>query len=546
MDSKLLILCLSLVLATIINIIFKRFKISHIIGYILTGAIIANIFDLRPMSSSVTFEVISEFGIVFLMFSIGLEITFDRLKRMKNTLIIDGFFQIFLSSLVVYLLCVYAFSLKSTEAIIISLAFSLSSTAIVLSFLKQSKEIYAAYGRKSTAILIFQDLAVIPILLMIGFLSKPDISISQVLLETTISAVIVLALLLILGRRIMNWLLQFSARSKLEELFIASVLSIIIAASLLAHKMGFTYSLGAFIAGMIIAETKYHYKVEADIAPFKDLLLGIFFFSVGMKINFVFFLYNFFYILGVLLIVMLLKGLFIYLLLRINSTKVTSLKSALILSEIGEFAFGVFTLAQNDHLISQDLSQFLVLVVVLSLVITPFLVTNINQISAKIIKEKILINDKIQKLSLQNHIIVCGFGIIGELAAQELKTRGLEYVIISNNIRQVKSGLRKKEKIYFGNISKIPVLEALNIKEAAAVLVTLENEDKKRIICEEILQYNPFINLIVKIANLREKELLSDLPIHSLIDGKEEIAKMLVNETSRCDLSASLLGLKND
>ncbi len=542
MDSKLLILCLSLVLAIIINIIFKRFKISHIIGYILTGAIIANIFDLGAVSSSATFGVISEFGIVFLMFSIGLEITFDRLKKMKNTLIVDGFFQIFLSSLIVYLLCIYAFSLKSTEAIIISLAFSLSSTAIVLSFLKQSKEIYATYGRKSTAILIFQDLAAIPILLLIGFLAKPDVSISQVLLETTISAVIVLALLLILGRRIMNWLLQFSARSNLEELFIASVLSIIIAASLLAHKMGFTYSLGAFIAGMIIAETKYHYKVEADIAPFKDLLLGIFFFSVGMKINFVFFMHNFFYILGVLLVVMLLKGLIIYFLLRINSTKITSLKSALILSEIGEFAFGVFTLAQNDHLISQDLSQFLVLVVVLSLVITPFLVSNINQISAKIIKEKILINEKIQKLSLQNHIIVCGFGIIGELVAKELKSRGLKYVIITNNIKQVKSGLRKKENIYFGNISKIPVLEALNIKEAASVLVTIENEDKKRIICEEILQYNPFINLIVKIGNLREKELLSDLPIHSLIDGKEEIAKMLVDETSRCDVSASSIG----
>lgn len=166
---------------------------------------------------------------------------------------------------------------------IIALAFSLSSTAIVLSYLKQSKDIYTPYGEKSTAILVFQDLAVIPILLLITFLSTSGSSIEAILLKTFVSALLIILFMFTIGKKIMGYLLQLSSNTRLEELFLASVLSIVLGASILAHELGFTYSLGAFIAGMIIAETKYHIKVESDIASYKDLLLGTFSFQLVLK-----------------------------------------------------------------------------------------------------------------------------------------------------------------------------------------------------------------------------------------------------------------------
>ncbi len=203
-------------------------------------------------------------------------------------------------------------------------------------------------------ILIYQDLAVIPILLLIGFLSVGTDNIASVLLQTTVSAAVIVGLLFVVGKQVMTWLLHFSSSSNVDELFMGSVLLIVVGASLAVHAFGFTYSLGAFIAGMIIAETHYHHKVEADIAPFKDLLLGTFFVTVGMKIDLLFLGEHIVEILGILIALLVLKALIIFGIVRIYSKAKVAFKTAIALSQVGEFSFAIFALAGNEGIMDPE------------------------------------------------------------------------------------------------------------------------------------------------------------------------------------------------
>lgn len=219
METTLLIIFLSLAISTILNIILKKLSMSHIIGYIVTGTIITYTFDLNGSSDLHILELIAEFGIVFLMFTIGLEMPIGKLKKMKEILFVNGFVQVGMSSLIIFLISKYLFSLNTTSSLIIALAFSLSSTAIVLTYLKQSKDIHTPYGEKSTAILVFQDLAVIPILLLISFLSNDTLSLNEILVNTFVSALLIIVFMFTIGKKILNWFLQFSSKTRIEELF---------------------------------------------------------------------------------------------------------------------------------------------------------------------------------------------------------------------------------------------------------------------------------------------------------------------------------------
>jgi len=529
---------IALGISVILNLVLKKLGISQIIGYIITGTIIVYLFDLRHMTDSHTLELVGEFGIVFLMFTIGLEISLQKLNTMKMDVFGNGLMQVTITAVLFYLISHYVFNVPNVASVIIALAFALSSTAVVLTFLKQSKEIHLPYGQRSMGILIFQDIAVIPILLLIGFLSVEDASVSEILFQTTWSAVLLVGLLFTVGKRVMTWLLHFSANSMEEELFMGSVLVIVFSASMAAHMAGFTYSLGAFVAGMIIAETKYHHKVETDIAPFKDLLLGTFFVTVGMKIDLLYFSEHLVNIVGILILVLVAKMLLIFMIMRLTSTPRTSLKTALALSQVGEFSFAVFALASSSKLMDEELVQFLVLVVVLSMIITPFMITKIGAITDKIFKE----SQTLGKVTLtkkggrKDHVVVCGYSVVGRFVVDKLHNRGAKYVIVDYSMKHVRQGLGKNEEIYWADISKPAILDALEVEQAAAVIVTLENLEKKRAICEAVLTYAPKVNLIVKVSSLEEKEALVDLPIHVIVDGKREVAKVLVEEAMSCNL----------
>lgn len=537
MEYTLLYIIMALGISIVINIFLRRLGISQIIGYIFTGTIIAYAFDLRAVSNSHILGLVGEFGIVFLMFTIGLEISLAKMGTMKKEIFGNGLMQVGLTTAVVYIVSYHLYNLDVKSSLIISLAFALSSTAVVLSHLKSSKEIYTPYGQKATGILIFQDIAVIPILILMTVLTNEgNESIYVILQDTFLSAIFVFGLLFIAGKKLMTWLLHFSSSSKLDELFMGSVLFIVVSASLLAHYMGFSYSLGAFVAGMIIAETKYHHKVESDIAPFKDLLLGTFFVVVGMKIDIALFIENLGLVIGLFFIVLALKTAIMYVLLRFTSSKTTALKTALALSQVGEFSFVIFAVASAGGLLDDSLAQFLVLVVIFSMVVTPFFITRINEIVEFFIKEKDTVTDISFLTTKKNHVVVCGYSIIGKFVAMQLDELDAPYVIIDNSHKHVEEAFLDGREVYLGDMSKLAILNALHVEDAAAVIVTLDNLEKKRLICETVLQHTKNVNLIVKVVSLEEKEALADLDVTVIVDGKLEVARVLVERMLTCQL----------
>ncbi|MBD3797154.1 MAG: cation:proton antiporter [Campylobacterales bacterium] len=537
MENTLLYIILALGISIVLNIFLKKIGISQIIGYILTGTIIVYAFDLRSASHSHELELAGEFGIVFLMFTIGLEISLAKMNSLRKEIFGNGLLQVGLTSAIFYPIGHYVFKLDSTSSLMIALAFSLSSTAVVLSYLKSSKEIHRPYGQKATGILIFQDIAVIPILILIGFLTtEGDEDITTILLHTFSSALIVVGLLFIVGKRLVSWLLHFSASSELDELFMGSVLFIVIGASLFAAYMGFTYSLGAFVVGMIIAETKYHHRVEADIAPFKDLLLGTFFITVGMKIDLGFFFDHIMTIVLIFLLVFVLKSIITFLVLKLSSTTSKSLKAALSLSQVGEFSFVIFALATSGGLLDEQLSMFLVLIVIFSMMITPFFISKISPFVNTFIREKVIQTDFSTIAGKQNHVIVCGYGVVGKFVAQELEKMGADFIVIDNSNKNVIKALKHGREAYLGDASKTTILDAINIEKAAAIIITLDNADKKYTICEAVLTHSKDANVIVKVSSLEEHAKLAMLPITSVVDGKVEVAKVLVQKTMNCKL----------
>ncbi len=531
MDTILLYIVVTLGVATVLNILLKRIGMSQIIGYILTGTVIAYAFNIQHEDSH-SVELVGEFGIVFLMFTIGLEMSLATLKTMKKLVFFNGALQVGISGLIFYLFAFYLFDLGIKSSLIIGAALALSSTAVVLTYLKENRGIYAPYGRQSTGILIFQDIAVIPILIMIGFLSTGGDNLQLVLLQTLLSAVIVIGLLFVVGKKVVAWLLHFSADSKLDELFMGSVLVIVIGSSLLAHFAGFTYSLGAFVAGMIIAETKYLHKVEADIAPFKDLLLGLFFVTVGMKIDLIFFQKHFAEIIGLFIAILLIKGAVIHSIIGMGSKSVTGFKTAVTLAQVGEFSFAIFALATVDNLLNPKLTQILVLVVVLSLIATPFMLSKRRWLQNILFK-----NGEIEESDLsalrdrRDHIVVCGYGAIGKKVAKKLRDQQIKHVVVDYNYARIKQASSAGEEIYYGDMSKPAILHALNIEDAVSVIVTVESSEKKLLICEVLASYET--NIIVQVSSSQEKRMLYGLPISAIVNSNSEVAKILVTKSTK-------------
>jgi CPA2 family monovalent cation:H+ antiporter-2 len=306
-------------------------------------------------------------------------------------------------------------------------------------------------------------------------------------------------------------------------------MSILFGASILAHYLGFTYSLGAFIAGMIIAETKYHIKVESDIVSYKDLLLGTFFFSVGTKIDASFLISNIHYVFLIFIAVMLIKALVIYAIMRRKLNKSDSIKSALALCQVGEFSFAVFALASTDGLLENDTAKFLILVTTLSMILTPFIVNNIYKLASYFVVE-FYESDKITPINKKDHIVICGYSMLGRIIAMQLNEKGKPFVIISDNLKHVLLARKNGYMAYFGHIEKLPVLESLKVDEAQSIIVALSNLKEKRLICEAILNFKADSKLIVKIDSLDEKKELRDLNINQFVHSQLETAKLIVDK----------------
>jgi CPA2 family monovalent cation:H+ antiporter-2 len=527
-------------IALILNLILKKIHLPTIIGYILTGTIIAYGFDLHTAVDNHELREIAEFGVVFLMFTIGLEFSLNHLKKMKREVFFTGSLQIIITALFVFIISKFIIGFETQTSLIIGMALSLSSTAIVLKTFNETKEINKPYGRRVLGILIMQDIAVIPILLMISFFSMTENGGSLVftIAKTILAAIVLLSLLYFSGKYLLEPFLRYVSATKSDELFVASVLLLAVGSAYLAYYFGFSYSLGAFIAGMMISETKFKHQVEADLIPFRNILLGVFFITVGMQINFKIITDYILIILVLLPLVMGLKYGVIYALVRYEDNKRTAFKTALSLIQIGEFSLAILELARSQNLIDTTYSQILIVTIVISMILTPIILKNLSKAAAKLIPEDVMMITDTHNVSsdTENHVIVLGYGKFGQAIVKELKVFGQKYVILEHNVKFYQVGKDEDEPIVFGNAAQRHILNSLNITKASAVIVAVNNPESLHLICQAVGELTLNSKTIVTVSNEIEKDSLMDLNIEHIIVETNQIARAVVDEVLYCRL----------
>jgi len=531
------IIVIVLFLSLFLNLLLKRLHISPIVGYILTGIGISFLVNFTHINQQYLSHI-AEFGIVFLMFTIGLEFSINRLKQMKKEVFIFGSLQVIVSILFFSFISFFGFGLDLKTSIVIGSALALSSTAIVLKVLNDNGDIHRPYGQNSVGILIFQDLAVIPILLMITILTSSDISIGEILLDTLYSAIFVGIVLYLLGKYVVDKFLAFVVSSKTEELFVISILLIVLSSSLFAHNFGFSYSLGAFFAGMLIAETKYKHQIEADLVPFRDILLGIFFITVGMQVEIKTFIDNLLVIVGLTVSILTIKVILIFIILRIFTFTKRAIKTALTLAQVGEFSFAVFALASANHLISNEINQIMISVVILSLLFTSLSLRYVRKFTNYFYKGSTeLFKEPIISADIKDHIIVCGYSTLGQKIVKQLRKSNLAYVAVEHNGDHIKTGLKRKDIVFFGNASSKIMLNSLHIKSASAVIIAIDNDEKIRLICEAIRDIDPNISIVLKYTHQSQADSFHDLNITKIIDENKLVATKLIDSAIKCNIN---------
>lgn len=541
MTMELFAVCVfGLGVALVINILFNRWGIPVVIGYITAGVFIASYLHLTDFIDQDLLDHIAEFGIVFLMFTIGLEFSFPTLRSMRQEVIVFGGLQVILSTLAVFLVAFFAFNLGISASLIIAMALSLSSTAIVLKSFNESKEINTPHGRNAVGILIMQDIAVIPMLLLISILGSGNAHLEFLVIHTTLNALVLVLLLFYPIKWVIATLLQYAAHTRMDEIFVGAILFIIFASSLLAHLFGFSYSLGAFIAGMIIAGTRYKHQADLDLMHFRDLLLGIFFVTVGMQVNVAFLFANIHWILVFLVGIMLLKALVLFVIIRFYRSTRTSFKTALSLCQVGEFSFVLFSLSSGHlGLVDANTHQFLVLCVIFSMICTPFILKNLATIADRVLgifgkKGDSFLENEGSYSVLQDHVVVCGYGVYGKEVVRYLKEHNTGYIAIDSDIERVNEAYRNNDNIVFGSMRQKSIYETLRIDECAAVVLTLDDSDKTRMICNELLSTFPDCHIIVQTPTYDDMQHLSGLKLHTLICAKAEIATILGSAAVEC------------
>ncbi|EJK6683418.1 cation:proton antiporter [Campylobacter jejuni] len=534
MDNFLEIFLITVAIAIVLNVIFKKFEIPTIIGYIAAGEIISEIYHL---SGKGEITHIAEFGIVFLMFTIGLEFSFKHLMAMKQEVFLNGSLQMLTCGFVFMLLAIGILGLGDKSATIVGFALALSSTAVVLKILNDNGDINEQYGRKALGILLFQDIAVIPLLLLVDIFSSNNQNIEKLLFTTLISALILITLLFFIGKYLVDRIFRLIIHTSSQEIFISTVLFMVIGASFLANYFGFSYSLGAFIAGALIAETKYKHKIEADLIPFRDLLLGLFFITVGMQIQLDVVAQNWFLIIVLTLLVMALKFGIVFGFLFLYTKKRVALKTAFAIAQIGD-ALAIFSLLQAKNMLDIKTSQILIVVSILTMIITPFILNNIRKIT-NVVEDIALNTNAVQNIDsnikLKNHLVVFGYGRLGQEVVQKIKNTGVPYLVLESDLNLVELGVSRGENVVFANAAQEETLKIANIEECAVAIITVTNEAKLEILCQVLANYPKPIDTIIHVNGTLKKMLFSSIDENiRIIRSEKVIARNLVQEALEC------------
>ena len=499
---------LVLLLASVgIIMIFKQLGLSPVLGYLVAGTLIGP-YGFRIIENSETTSSIAELGVVFLLFAIGLELTFNKLLNMKKYVLGFGGLQVILTSaLIGYFL--YRCGMTKEAALIIGSALSLSSTAIVLQVIEEHSEQSTRVGRLSFSILLLQDLAVIPILVLLPLLSNPEVNIIHALGGAFADAAIAMAIIFVIGRLFLRPIFRVVANAKSDVLFLSTTLIVVLGAAFISHTLGLSFALGAFIAGLMVAETEYKYRVENEISSLESLLLGLFFMTIGMSFQFTLLIEKLHLIFFLAAALIFTKAGVIILLCRIFKFPMApAIHAGLLLSQGGEFAFVVFIMAVQNKIIDAELAQLLMTVVTVSMAFTPLLATFGRKIKGQLYIRDVLRDNKIKREigDISKHIVIIGFGKVGRIVTYLLKKRKINYIVLDNNHRIVRIEKANGYNIYYGDAMNLDILKYIGIDKAENVIVAMEDDFACIKITRFIHENFPRVPVITKTETISNAE----------------------------------------
>jgi len=518
-----------LALAMLVILVFHQMRVPVTVGFLLTG-VIAGPHGLGLISAVHEVEILAEIGVVLLLFTIGLEFSLKKLLKIKKAVLLGGSSQVILTILATAGI-VGLFGFSANKAVFFGFLVSLSSTAIVLKVLQQRAEIDSPHGQTSLAILIFQDIIIVPMILLTPILAGVSLNLGSSLVLLVVKVAGVVLLTIILAKWVIHRVLYQVARTRSRELFLLSILVLCMAIAWLTSSIGLSLAMGAFLAGLIISESEYSYHALSNVLPFRDLFTSFFFVSIGMLLNvsdlFAHPLPIFAAVIGLLLLKAVISGF-------VGSLLGLSFRAALLvgfsLAQIGEFSFILSKFGLDEGLITSEIYQFFLAVTVLSMAATPFIISAAPRLSDLILKlplpERVRVGfypvAEMEKSRERDHLVIIGFGVNGKNVACAARTADISYVIIELNPDTVRREQVRGEPIFYGDASQEDVLRHAHIEAAKVVVVAIPDAAATGRITELARRINPTARLIIRTRFLQEVERLYELGATEVIPEEFE------------------------
>lgn len=514
MASTLELVLLYLAAAVLGVVVCRSLKLPPMLGYLVVGVLIGP-HTLALAKDSAAVGYLGEFGVVFLMFVIGLEFNLPKLRAMRRLVFGLGLSQVALTiagALAGNALLIWLFSLTARPwelsyagALVLGSAMAMSSTAIVVKLMADRLELESEHGKRVMGVLLFQDLAVVPLLVLIPALGQSGDAMAISIAWAVLKAALLLALLMTGGRQAMRWWLTLVARRKSEELFVLNLLLVTLGLAWLTEHAGLSLALGAFVAGMLVAETEYKHQVETDIRPFHDVLLGLFFITIGMKLDWRPVLDQWALVLLLTLAPVLAKFVLVALLARLfGAAPGVALRTGLYLAQAGEFGFVLLTLGAAGNLVAPQWVSPVLASMVLSMLATPFIVMYSNRIVSRLsasdwMMQSVALTSIARKsIATEAHVIICGYGRSGQNLARLLAGERIPYMALDLDPDRVRQAASAGQSVVFGDAARLKSLMAAGLARASAVVVTYHDTPSALKILQLVRSHAPQVPVIVR------------------------------------------------
>ncbi|GAA6173177.1 monovalent cation:proton antiporter family protein [Colwellia sp. KU-HH00111] len=533
MNSHLEILAI-LSSAVLIVWVFRRLKLPAILAYLVAGMLVGE-HGLNLAQDQVDYDHFAELGIVFLLFTLGLEFSLPRLMAMRHLVLAVGSLQVGISLLIFMVASMY-FGLSFEASFVVGSILALSSTAIVIRQLSESGAMKRKSGQLSVAILLFQDVAVVPLLIIIPMLALDDgTSMTWALTVAIFKGVVVVTLLLFIGKWLLPKVFNIVASVRTDELFVLTTLLVTLLASALTQWFGLSMALGAFLAGMMLGESEYKHQLEADIRPYRDILLGLFFVTVGMKLDVGLLLSSPLDLLALMLSFMLIKVMVVRVLAsRAGESTKDAWAAGLMLAQMGEFGFVLIALANQVALLPSDVSSMLLGAGVISMAITPYMIDHARSWSLFLSQEKSPQTTDLEHLpdnkDLNDHVIICGFGRVGQTVSRFLKQESIDFVAIDIDPLRTRKAREAGENVLFGSSRQTELLNAAHLSQAKLVVIAFGEDKQSAEVVQKVRTLSPKVPILVRTRNDDHLEMLHDAGANEVVPESLEGSLMLVSQ----------------